>query len=208
MNKTLHKIKTALCKRLNAVITSAIFPKTSNWKTIKLKYIARFKQNSTPPKGVKAQFLLLEKLKRGELVLDEEIEVNKETLAKYKHFKEGDILLPITNQFVNRRVTIAKGLKNQIGLGSTELSFLKIKNLTTKKFIFYLLQSNPFIEYGEKEIRGINKRKRIPISSIKEFVAPLPKIEVQKRIVKQLDRKFKAHLNLIKKIDSLLTALS
>lgn len=108
----------------------------------------------------------------------------------YTYFAEGDACIAkITPCFENGKGSLAKGLLNNVGFGTTELHVVRPCNTLDKNFLFYLTISHDFRKLGESEMLGSGGQKRVPERFIKDWDPPLPPLEVQQRIVRFLDRK-------------------
>ncbi len=110
--------------------------------------------------------------------------------AGYTAFEEGDVVLAkITPCFENGKGAIARGLKNGVGFGTTELHVLRTGKRLDKQFLFYLTISHTFRMLGESEMYGAGGQKRVPPEFAKDFRIPLPSVDEQQAIARFLDAK-------------------
>jgi type I restriction enzyme, S subunit len=110
--------------------------------------------------------------------------------AGYTAFEEGDVLVAkITPCFENGKGAIARGLKNGVGFGTTELHVLRAGKRLEKQFLFYLTISHTFRMLGESEMYGAGGQKRVPPEFAKDFRIPLPPLDEQQTIARFLDAK-------------------
>jgi len=134
----------------------------------------------------------------GGLRLDEEREI-EDVYTGYTYFKDGDVVLAkITPCFENGKASIATGLTNQTGFGTTELHVLRPKNID-REYLFYLLCSDHFRKVGESTMYGAGGQKRLPESFIANYILPVTDRDHQRAIANYLD----AHTA---RLDALITA--
>jgi type I restriction enzyme S subunit len=108
----------------------------------------------------------------------------------YTAFEDGDIIIAkITPCFENGKGSVACGLKNGVGFGTTELHVLRAGNRLDRQFLFYLTISHSFRKLGESEMYGAGGQKRVPPEFVKDFPIPLPPIDEQHSIVRFLNAK-------------------
>ena len=110
----------------------------------------------------------------------------------FTHFANGDIgVAKITPCFQNKKSVIFKDLVNGYGAGTTELSVVRtINNTIDASFFLTLFKSDYFIINGVKSFTGTAGQQRIHKDYIKNFLAPLPPLNEQKRIVARIEQLF------------------
>lgn len=136
----------------------------------------------------------------GGLTLDLDKELN-EVYSSYTYFKDKDVVVAkITPCFENGKGSIAKGLTNSIGFGTTELHVLRSTKKMNHEFLFYLTISDSFRKIGESWMYGAGGQKRIPEIFIKDLIIPICDIDEQKIIVDRLRKKVKKMHSLTLKI--------
>ena len=108
----------------------------------------------------------------------------------YTYFAEGDLCIAkITPCFENGKGALAEGLTNGVGFGTTELHVVRPGPNIDRRFLFYASISDDFRKLGESEMYGAAGQKRIDESFIKDWMAPLPPLDTQRRIARFLDEK-------------------
>jgi type I restriction enzyme S subunit len=106
----------------------------------------------------------------------------------YTYFRDGDVVIAkITPCFENGKGSIATGLANGVGFGTTELHVVRPLLEIDRQFFFYLSISIAFRQSGEAEMYGAGGQKRVPDSFIRDYRCPLPPMEEQQHIVAFLD---------------------
>lgn len=106
----------------------------------------------------------------------------------YTPFCEGDVLIAkITPCFENGKGTIATGLKNGIGFGTTELVVLRPCEMIVQRYLFYVTISLPFRSLGEASMTGAAGQKRIANDYVRDFPVFWPSMPEQESIVSFLD---------------------
>lgn len=127
----------------------------------------------------------------------------------YTYFANGDVCIAkITPCFENGKGAIAEGLINGVAFGTTELHVLRPSPTLDARFLFYLTIAQDFRSYGESEMLGAGGQKRVPERFLKDWMPPLPRIEVQQRIARFLDEKTACIDALIEKKQALLERLA
>lgn len=123
----------------------------------------------------------------GGLALDQEKALD-EIGSGYTYFRDDDVVVAkITPCFENGKGALAKGLKNGIAFGTTELHVLRVRENFDPGFLFYLTISDAFREMGEAHMYGAGGQKRVPDRFVKDLRCPVPPIEEQRTIARQLD---------------------
>lgn len=120
---------------------------------------------------------------------DDDVIVKKELLNETKNIRFGDILITSTNDISN----IAKcGFvkenidKTQIG---AFLRIIRVKDNFLKKFIFYIIASEYYEKYIQKCVSGtVSSLLNIKNEYLNNFLIPLPPLDEQEFIVKELEK--------------------
>ncbi len=127
----------------------------------------------------------------------------------YTYFADGDLCIAkITPCFENGKGSIAAGLTNGVGFGTTELHVVRPGPNIDPRFLFYVSIADDFRKLGESEMYGAGGQKRIDESFIKDWIAPLPPLDTQRRIARFLDEKTARIDGLIEKKRELLERLA
>ncbi|KHE91795.1 MAG: restriction endonuclease subunit S [Candidatus Scalindua rubra] len=123
----------------------------------------------------------------------------EEVYNGYTYFKENDVVVAkITPCFENGKGSIALGLTNGIGFGTTEFHVLRGGNKTNKNFLFYMTISHSFRDIGASEMLGAGGQKRIPENFIKDFRQGIPDINEQEEIVTHIEKKLNRLDNMVR----------
>jgi type I restriction enzyme S subunit len=114
--------------------------------------------------------------------------VKAEVAQGYTRFREGDVLVPkITPTFEAGRSTIARGLLNGFGAGTTELHVVRPGPAVDGRYVNYLVLSRPFLQGGEAEMIGVAGQKRVPDAWLRDFRVPVTDVTEQRAIANFLD---------------------
>jgi len=106
----------------------------------------------------------------------------------YTYFRDGDVVVAkITPCFENGKGSIADGLENGIGFGTTELHVLRSSSFMDRNYLFYLTISHAFRKIGASYMHGAGGQKRVPDDFIRDFCHPIPAIYEQRAIASFLD---------------------
>ena len=110
----------------------------------------------------------------------------------YTYFGEGDVLFAkITPCMQNGKATIARGLTDGIGFGSTEFHVLRPKDDVLSEWIFYFVRQQRFREEAQRKFRGAVGQQRVPEEFLEEYSIPVPPtIDDQRRIVAKIEALF------------------
>lgn len=135
-------------------------------------------------------------IKKGEIVENCEME-NIEPNNKYLYpnegklykgsnskFQNGDtVFARITPCLENGKIAQIKGLKSNIGIGSTEFFvFRGKKNISNNDYVFYLSRTNLVRDTAIISMTGASGRQRADIKSVKKIKLLLPPLPIQQFI--------------------------
>lgn len=124
----------------------------------------------------------------GGLNLDAEKELG-DIGGGYTYFADHDVVVAkITPCFENGKGAIARGLKNGIAFGTTELHVMRSDEDLLPDYLFHFTMSHPFRCIGESEMYGAGGQKRVPETFLKDFRIGLPPINEQQDIVLYIDK--------------------
>ena len=133
----------------------------------------------------------------------------EEVYKDYTYFAEDDVCIArITPCFENGKGALAKELKEGIGFGTTELQILRARSTVDPKFLFYITMAHDFRQIAASEMLGAGGQKRVPESFVRDWRAPLPNVETQKRSAAHLDERVAQIDDLIDKKQQLLDRLA
>lgn len=109
----------------------------------------------------------------------------------YRPFRDGDVLFAkITPCMENGKVTVAKGLRNGRGYGSTEFHVLRPRGNIDAQYLRYYLVRSEFRAKAARHMTGTAGQLRVPAAFLREEVIPLPPLVEQRRIVEVIDEQF------------------
>jgi type I restriction enzyme S subunit len=127
----------------------------------------------------------------------------------YTYFCDGDVVVAkITPCFENGKGALAEGLTNGVAFGTTELHVVRACPALDGRFLFYITIAHDFRSFGAAEMLGAGGQKRVPERFLKDWMASIPPLEIQKRIAAVLDEKTARIDALIEKKRSLLDRLA
>jgi type I restriction enzyme S subunit len=135
----------------------------------------------------KVGFVPMELLgENGELDVDEVRDLGV-VYQGFTYCRDGDVIVAkITPCFENGKGALCIGLKNGIGMGTTELHVLRPQEINGR-YLYWITRQNAFREIGATEMRGSAGQQRVPIEFIKNWVVGLPSNEEQRTIAAFLD---------------------
>ncbi|WIE07919.1 MULTISPECIES: restriction endonuclease subunit S [Providencia] len=116
---------------------------------------------------------------------DQEIKKWGEVKKGYTHFADGDIALAkITPCFENSKAVIFEGLKNGVGVGTTELHVARpLSSELNLQYILLNIKAPHYLTIGELQMTGSAGQKRVPRSFFENYPIPFPPKTEQARIV-------------------------
>ncbi|EQA4463970.1 restriction endonuclease subunit S [Escherichia coli] len=114
-----------------------------------------------------------------------EIKKWKDVKKGYTHFANGDIAIAkITPCFENSKAAIFSGLKNGIGVGTTELHVAHpFSDIINRKYLLLNFKSPNFLKSGESQMTGSAGQKRVPRLFFENNPIPFPPLQEQERII-------------------------
>ncbi|HCN2489371.1 TPA: restriction endonuclease subunit S [Escherichia coli] len=114
-----------------------------------------------------------------------EIKKWKDVKKGYTHFANGDIAIAkITPCFENSKAAIFSGLKNGIGVGTTELHVARpFSDIINRKYLLLNFKSPNILKSGESQMTGSAGQKRVPRLFFENNPIPFPPLQEQERII-------------------------
>ncbi|CAG0972076.1 Type-1 restriction enzyme EcoKI specificity protein [Phycisphaerales bacterium] len=164
----------------------------AHWRTKPLRFACCLNPTkgevSHLPADTEVSFVPMEAIREfGGMDLSQ-IKPIEDVLQGYTYFRDGDIVAAkITPCFENGKGSIAEGLTNGLGFGTTELHTLRPGPEFDTRFLFYLTLSHEFRHQGAGHMYGAGGQKRVPEDFLRNFVAPLPPVPEQRAIAAWLD---------------------
>lgn len=210
-----EKLLQLLEEKRRATITHAVTrglnPNSeSGWKSERLRYICEISpssdQNFVDEDVV--SFYPMDSIGDDGSISHKEERVYKEVKNGYTVFQNGDITLAkVTPCFENYKGALMKGIRSEVGFGSTELFVLRVKRGVLPEFLYQLTQSSEFNGYLTGGMRGTGGLKRVVPEELKNYTLQLPDIDEQQRIVDYINKANAKNKNLRKKVKTQITIL-
>lgn len=170
---------------------SAELPDGWAWTTLKDIGLINAKPLGELPLDMEVSFIPMSSVQEetGKLIPSQTRLVNQVNKG-YTYFEENDILFAkITPCMENGKIAIAKGLRNNIGFGSTEYHVVRAHKVEVKYLLHYLLQKE-IRNQAKKNMTGSLGQKRVPTNYFSDIPLPLPPLNEQRRIVAKLEALF------------------
>jgi type I restriction enzyme, S subunit len=105
----------------------------------------------------------------------------------FTHFAEGDVLFAkITPCMENGKGAVARGLRNQLGCGTTELHVIRPLGHISPEYIYRFLAQDRVRRAAKENFTGTAGQARVPKTFIEELEMPLAPLAEQRRIVAKL----------------------
>ena len=107
----------------------------------------------------------------------------------FTHFAEGDVLFAkITPCMENGKGAVARGLRNKLGCGTTELHVVRPLAGISPEYIYRFLAQDGVRRAAKENFTGTAGQARVPTSFIEELEIPLAPLDEQRRIVAKLEK--------------------
>ena len=107
----------------------------------------------------------------------------------YTRFAEGDVLFAkITPCMENGKFAVARGLRNGLGVGSTEFHVIRCPQGLEAKYVFYLLLQQSTRKRARAVMSGAVGQLRVPADFLFELAIPVPPAAEQMRIVAEIEK--------------------
>jgi type I restriction enzyme S subunit len=119
------------------------------------------------------------------------LEVRKlgEVRKGFTHFAEGDVVFAkITPCMENGKGSVATGLQNGIGCGTTELHVIRPLGGIDPHYVYRFLAQPSVRRLAKENFTGTAGQARVPTSFIEELELPLAPLAEQRRIVVKLEK--------------------
>ncbi|EGU0549575.1 N-6 DNA methylase [Campylobacter coli] len=181
-------------KNIKAILDTLLISPKDGWKRISLKNEQYIELNPSKKEISKLDENMLVSFIEMASVSDKGYIQSKidrslnEVRKGYTYFIENDILIAkITPCMENGKCAIAKNLTNNIGFGSTEFHIFRAKTGLDSSFLFYNLNQQNIREKAALAMTGASGHKRVPISFYENLTIPLPPLEIQEKIVQNIE---------------------
>ncbi|EAH8132151.1 restriction endonuclease [Campylobacter coli] len=181
-------------KNIKAILDTLLISPKDGWKRISLKNEQYIELNPSKKEISKLDENMLVSFIEMASVSDKGYIQSKidrslnEVRKGYTYFIENDILIAkITPCMENGKCAIAKNLTNNIGFGSTEFHIFRAKTGLDSSFLFYNLNQQNIREKAALAMTGASGHKRVPISFYENLTISLPPLEIQEKIVQNIE---------------------
>ena len=182
-NKYFEKIG----KVVTEVTDEIPFEIPDTWQWVRVKDIFQINPKNIAEDNCISAFIPMEKIcaTYGSEFSYDEVQW-KAIKTGYTHFADGDVAFAkITPCFQNRKSAIFCNLPNGIGAGTTELKVLRQFGETISRwYLLFFLESPYFID--EAIFKGTANQQRIISGYLENKLFPLPPLQEQNRIEKQI----------------------
>ena len=107
----------------------------------------------------------------------------------FTHFAECDVLFAkITPCMENGKGAVARGLRNKLGCGTTELHVVRPLADISPEYIYRFLAQDRVRRAAKENFTGTAGQARVPTSFIEQLEMPLAPLAEQRRIVAKLEK--------------------
>jgi type I restriction enzyme S subunit len=123
-----------------------------------------------------------------------QIKTYREACKGYTRFRDNDIIwAKITPCMQNGKSAVAKNLINGVGFGSTEFHVIRTTNSINirPEYLWILLRLEVVKSAAQRYFVGSAGQQRVPVEFLEDLHVPIPPIEVQDEIIKQVIAKRK-----------------
>ena len=109
----------------------------------------------------------------------------------FTRFREGDVLFAkITPCMENGKITVARGLRQGIGCGSTEFHVLRPNGTVLPEYLRYYLVQSAFRRDAQRNMQGAVGQQRVPTDFLRASRLPVAPLPEQQRIVSRIEELF------------------
>jgi len=154
----------------------------SEWKEYKFSDFVEINPNVTLPSDECISYVEMKDLNESEKFCFPSSEREKGNGSKFQNY--DTLFAKITPCLENGKICQVRGLKNNVGLGSTEfIVFRGKRNISDTDFIFYLSRWDEVRSHAEINLDGTSGRQRVPIACFDDLIIKMPvDIDEQKAI--------------------------
>lgn len=179
---------------------------SNKYKTIKLSNICEINPKTIIKNNQLASFIPMEKVQSDGKTFTFDNKNTNESKG-YTKFQNYDILwAKISPCMQNKKSVLVKNLTNGVGFGSTEFFIIRAKiSKINMNFILAFLRLDYIIQQAQLSFKGSAGHQRVPKQFLENLKIPLPPIEIQNKIVKELEQKYekiKNHKNTMNELEN------
>ncbi|MEM9078777.1 MAG: restriction endonuclease subunit S [Bacteroidota bacterium] len=123
--------------------------------------------------------------------LDEIRRFHEVQKGSYTYFSEGDVIFAkVTPCMENGKIAVARGLKNNIGFGSSEFHVFRTAEVLLNIYLFYFIIQESFRRNAQHNMTGAVGLRRVPKNYLISHSFPLPPLPEQRAIVAKIEELF------------------
>jgi type I restriction enzyme S subunit len=153
----------------------------SEWKEYRFSDFVELNPTVKIPKDSQISFVEMKDLEDGKRFCFPSQERELSGGSKFQNY--DTLFARITPCLENGKICQVKGLKNNVGFGSTEFHVFRGKNDTSdSNFIFYLSRWKEVRDHAEMNFDGTSGRQRVPRQSFDDLILNLPPLPEQTAI--------------------------
>jgi type I restriction enzyme, S subunit len=167
----------------------------SKWRSVQLGEAVEI--NPRPARGsipddIEVSFVPMTAVGAGNGEIDtSNVRTYAEVKKGYTHFRDGDVLFAkITPCMENGKMAVARGLRNGIGLGSTEFHVLRPHAGVDSHYVHFFVSAAGYRKEAAHHMIGAVGQKRVPLLFLERSEIPLPPLDEQHRIVAEIEKQF------------------
>lgn len=143
-------------------------------------------EQSIPRKKIKindiVSFVGMQDVSESAQLLNQHLVKVNEVKNGFTFFEKGDVLVAkITPCFENGKGCLTNNLITDVGFGSTEFHVLRANQNSNSQFIYYWTVNSTFRNKLELDMVGSAGHRRVPLSSIRNYLIPLPTSEAEQK---------------------------
>lgn len=166
----------------------------SRWEVVKLASVCEVnpskKEISEIQETTEVSFVEMSSVSNeGKIVHKENRKVKDLKKGWFTYFRENDIILAkITPCMENGKCAVAKDLTNGIWFWSSEFHvFWCQKDKILPEYLFSLLNREEIRKIAETNMTGASGHRRVPIEFYEKLDIPLPPLDIQEQIVREIE---------------------
>jgi type I restriction enzyme S subunit len=126
----------------------------------------------------------------------------------YSSFQDNDVLwAKITPCMQNGKSAVVSGLINGVGFGSTEFHVIRAHDNVMPGYLWALLSMPRLLYAAQGTFTGSSGHQRVPASFLNGLLIPVPPLDIQRRLVAELDAARAERDRALAEADRLLTAI-
>jgi len=157
----------------------------NEWKEYKFSDFVELNPTVKIPKDSQISFVEMKDLEDGKRFCFPSQERELSGGSKFQNY--DTLFARITPCLENGKISQVKGLKDNVGFGSTEFHVFRGKNdISDSNFIFYLSRWKEVRDHAEMNFDGTSGRQRVPRQSFDDLILNLPPLPEQTAIASVL----------------------